>query len=67
MNCVKLLGQKLFARDFERQTAELQVRIAILNRYTALGIPVTKPAAITPSRERGPPAFRPSVQQSRSG
>ena len=44
MNCVKLLGQKLMSRDFDRQTAELQVRIAILNRYTALGIPVTQPA-----------------------
>jgi hypothetical protein len=28
---------------FDRQTAELQVRIAILNRFTALGIPVTQP------------------------
>lgn len=45
MNCIKLLGQKLAARDFDRQTAEIQVRIAILNRYTALGIPVTRPAA----------------------
>ena len=45
MNCVKLLGQKLMARDFDRQTAELQIRIAILNRFTALGIPVTQPAA----------------------
>ena len=43
MNCMKLLGQKLMARDFDRQTAELQIRIAILNRYTALGIPVTRP------------------------
>ena len=43
MNCMKLLGQKLMARDFDRQTAELQVRIAILNRFTALGIPVTQP------------------------
>ena len=43
MNCMKLLGQKLMARDFDRQTAELQVRITILNRYTALGIPVTQP------------------------
>ena len=41
MNCVKLLSQKLMARDFDRQTAELQVRIAILNRFTTLGIPVT--------------------------
>ena len=44
MNCVKLLGQKLMARDFDRQTAELQARISILNRFTALGIPVTRPA-----------------------
>lgn len=43
MNCMKLLGQKLIARDFDRQTAELQVRIAILNRFIALGIPVTRP------------------------
>jgi transposase len=43
MHCMKLLGQRLMARDFERQVAELQVRIAVLNRYTALGIPVTKP------------------------
>jgi DNA repair photolyase len=43
MNCIKLLGQSLMARDFDRQVAELQVRIAVLNRYTALGIPVTVP------------------------
>ena len=42
MHCVKLLGQRLMARDFDRQVAELQVRIAILNGYTALGIPVTE-------------------------
>ena len=36
MNCIKLLGQLLMARDFERQVAELQVRIAVLNVYTAL-------------------------------
>ena len=43
MNCMKLLGQRLAARDFDRQTAELQIRIAILNRFTVLGIPVTQP------------------------
>ena len=42
MNCMKLLGQRLMARDFDRQVAEVQVRIAIMNGYTALGIPVTK-------------------------
>ena len=43
MHCMKLLGQSLMARDFERQVAEIQIRIAVLNRYTALGIPVTEP------------------------
>ncbi|MFT6535694.1 MAG: hypothetical protein ACJAQU_000591 [Loktanella salsilacus] len=42
MHCVKLMGQRLMARDFNRQVAEVQVRVAILNGYTALGIPVTK-------------------------
>ena len=43
MHCMKLLGQSLMARDFERQVAEIQIRIAVLNRYTALGIPVIEP------------------------
>jgi hypothetical protein len=30
------------ARDFDRQVAEVQIRIAVINGYTALGIPVTK-------------------------
>ena len=34
MHCVKLLGQRLMARDFDRQVAELQFRIAVLNGYT---------------------------------
>lgn len=42
MHCVKLLGQRLMARDFDRQVAEVQVRIAVMNGYTALGIPVTE-------------------------
>ncbi len=42
MHCIKLLDQRLVARDFDRQVAEIQVRIAVLNGYTALGIPVTE-------------------------
>ena len=41
MNCVKLLGQKLMSRDFDRQVAEVQIRAAVMNQFTALGIPVT--------------------------
>tara|TARA_Y100000815_G_scaffold126335_1_gene113859 strand:+ start:119 stop:358 length:240 start_codon:yes stop_codon:yes gene_type:complete len=40
--CVKLPGQRLTARDFNRQVTELRVRIAALNGDTALGIPVTE-------------------------
>jgi len=40
---MKLLGQSLMARDFDRQVAEIQFRIAVLNRYAALGIPITEP------------------------
>lgn len=43
MHCLKLMGQSLMARDFDRQVAEIQIRIAVLNRYTTLGIPITEP------------------------
>ena len=42
MQCLKLLGQRLSARDFERQVAEFQIRVAVMNGFTALGIPVTE-------------------------
>lgn len=45
MNCLKLLGERVRSRDFDRQVAELHIRAAILNRFTALGTPVTLPVA----------------------
>jgi hypothetical protein len=45
MHCVRLLGQRLSARDFDRQVAEIQIRAAILNGFTALGIPKTEAVA----------------------
>lgn len=42
MHGVKLLGQRLMAPDFDRQVAEFQVRVAVLNGFTGLGIPVTE-------------------------
>lgn len=41
MNCIKLLDQSFMARDFDRQVAELQVRIAVLNGYAGPATPVT--------------------------
>ena len=43
MHSMKLLGQHLMALDFDRQVVEVKVRIAVMNRYTALGIPATEP------------------------
>jgi len=45
MHCIKLLGQRLTARDFDRQITEVHVRVAILNRFTALDIPLTHAVA----------------------
>ena len=41
MRCVKLLGERIMARDFDRQDAEVQIRIALMNRFTSLGTPET--------------------------
>ena len=45
MHCFKLLGQRLCARTFDRQTTELKVRAAILNRFSQIGTPNTIRAA----------------------
>ena len=46
MRCFKLLCERLMARDFDRQVAEVQVRAAILNRFTQLGPPTTVAATM---------------------
>ena len=45
MHCFKRLGERVMARTFERQVVELQVRVALLNRFTQMGRPVTVPVA----------------------
>ena len=42
MHCLKPLGQRLNVRDFDRQVAEFQVRVAVMNGFTAPGKPVTE-------------------------
>jgi hypothetical protein len=42
MHCVKLLGQRLAPRDFDRQVTEFQMRVVALNGFTALGRPITE-------------------------
>lgn len=41
MRCLKLLGERIMARDFDRQDAEVQIRIALMNRFISLGTPET--------------------------
>ena len=45
MRCLKLLGERLMARTFDRQTTELHIRAALLNRFTRLGTPTTQHVA----------------------
>ena len=45
MRCLKLLGERLMARDFDRQTTELHIRAALLNRFTQPGTPTTQRVA----------------------
>lgn len=40
MRCFKLLRERIMFRYFDRQVVELQVRAALLNRFTQIGTPV---------------------------
>ena len=42
MHCIKLLGDKLSARNFNSQTNEIHARVAVLNKFTELGQPHTQ-------------------------
>jgi hypothetical protein len=37
MRCLKAFGERIAARDPDRQTAEIQIRIAVMNRIPAPG------------------------------
>lgn len=37
MRCLKSFGERIAARDPDRQTAETHIRIALMNRFSALG------------------------------
>ncbi|SOC21303.1 DDE family transposase [Rhodobacter maris] len=37
MRCLKAFGERIASRDPDRQTAEIQIRIALMNRFSALG------------------------------
>ena len=37
MRCLKAFGKRIAARDPDRQTAEVHIRIALMNRFNALG------------------------------
>ena len=37
MHCIKLLGDKISAQNFDSQVNEIHARVAILNKFTELG------------------------------
>jgi hypothetical protein len=42
MHCIKLLGDKLSARNFQSQVNEIHARVTVLNKFTELGQPHTQ-------------------------
>ena len=41
MHCIKLLGDKLSARNFQSLVSERHARVAVLNKFIGLGRPHT--------------------------
>lgn len=37
MRCLKAFGERIAARDQDRQTAEIHIRVALINCFDALG------------------------------
>lgn len=37
MRCLKAFGERISSQDPDRQTAEIHIRIALMNRFNALG------------------------------
>ena len=37
MRCLNSFGERIVSRDPDRQAAEIQIRIALMNRFNALG------------------------------
>ena len=37
MRCLKAFGERIMARDPDRQTAEIHIRVALINHFNALG------------------------------
>ncbi len=37
MRCLKAFGERIAARNPDRQTAEIQIRSTLINRFNALG------------------------------
>jgi hypothetical protein len=38
MRCLKAFGERIAARDPDRQAAEIHIRIALMNRFSALAL-----------------------------
>lgn len=37
MRCFKSFGERIASRDPDRQTAEVQIRVTLMNRFNVLG------------------------------
>ena len=65
MHCFKRMGERVRARTFKRQVVELHVRVALLNRFSQLGCPVTVAMDKTQPGAGAIPSVNHIAQQSR--
>lgn len=63
MRCLKSFGERIASRDPDRQAAELRIRIALMNRFNALGQAKIERGAKDDRGKGGSSSRRPLVQQ----
>ncbi len=67
MRCFKLLGERIMARDFDRQDAEVQICIALMNRFHITRHARDRSHALTQAGKAVSAVAITIAQQSRSG
>jgi|GEM_PF-1291737 len=64
MRCLNAFGERIMARDPDRQTAEIHIRIALMNRLNALGTAEIVRVAYS-QRGKGRSRLRQGIMQQR--
>jgi hypothetical protein len=66
MWCLKAFGERIAARHPDSQTAEIQIRVALMNRFSALGTAEIVRVALS-SRGKGQSCLRRDLRNDAQG